>query len=193
MSDAGASRTRLRSVHWRRLDTPGSEHFSLWQTESGWDLTGTVVVTLDDAPVRAEYAVRCGTDWTTEQVDVRTSSASVERSLRLRARGRRWWLNDNEVDALSGSIDVDLGVTPSTNTLPIRRLALKVGDQADLQVSWVRFPDLDVTLSDQRYTRLSENTYRYESGSFSRDIEVDELGLVTSYPGLFVCESAAGP
>jgi hypothetical protein len=91
--------------------------------------------------------------------------------------------------ALDGAVDVDLGVTPSTNTLPIRRLGLEIGEHADLVVAWVRFPDLAVERSDQRYTRLAENTYRYASGSFSRDIEADDLGLVTSYPDLFVTES----
>ena len=39
----------------------------------------------------------------------------------------------------------------------------------------------------QRYTRLAERTYRFESlgGGFVRDIEVDEHGLVVTYPGLF--------
>jgi uncharacterized protein len=48
----------------------------------------------------------------------------------------------------------------------------------------VKFPELTVQALSQRYTRLAENTYRYTSNTgFSADIVVDDLGLVTSYPG----------
>ena len=87
----------------------------------------------------------------------------------------------------TGAIDVDLAMTPFTNTLPIRRLGLAVGAAADIIVVYVTFPDLAVSAGPQRYTRLAERTYRFESlgGGFVRDIEVDEHGLVVTYPGLF--------
>ena len=152
-------------------------------------MSGTVVVTLDDEAVLVRYTVQCDPEWKTEDVDVVAESGSTTHRLRLGAAGGRWRSNEGSVSALDGAVDVDLGVTPSTNTLPIRRLGLDIGEHADLVVAWIRFPDLTLIRSDQRYTRLGEAVYRYESGSFSRDIEVDELGLVTSYPGLFVRES----
>ncbi len=85
-------------------------------------------------------------------------------------------------DDLAGCIDVDLGITPSTNTLPIRRLNLQVGESADVTAAWVRFPELTVEPLAQRYTRLDERRYRYESTTgFSAELEVDELGLVVRY------------
>ncbi|PYO47835.1 MAG: hypothetical protein DMD72_09100, partial [Gemmatimonadetes bacterium] len=79
----------------------------------------------------------------------------------------------------------------STNLLPIRRLALKVGDRAVVQAAWVRFPEFTLELLEQTYTRLDDNTYRYESGNgaFRRDLKVDESGLVLDYPGLWSAES----
>ncbi|HEX2266666.1 MAG TPA: putative glycolipid-binding domain-containing protein [Actinomycetota bacterium] len=189
MSDAGAGRNLIRALHWRRLDTPGSEYFTLSQAADGWKLDGTVAVTIDGRPLLVRYTVRCDPEWKTEDADVVVDSGGIMQRLRLGAAGGRWRSNEGSVTTLDGAVDVDLGVTPSTNTLPIRRLELDIGEHADLVVAWIRFPDLSVLRSDQRYTRLAENTYRYESGSFSRDIEVDELGLVTKYPGLFVNES----
>jgi hypothetical protein len=49
-------------------------------------------------------------------------------------------------------------------------------------------PGLAVATDRQRYTCLEPNRrYRYESldSDFTRDIEVDEDGLVVTYPGLF--------
>jgi hypothetical protein len=189
MTGAGHGRNLIRALHWRRLDTPGSEYFTLSELLNGWEFSGTAAVTIDGEPLLVRYTVQCDPEWKTEDVDVMAESGGTIHRLRLGAAGGRWRSNEGSVGTLEGAVDVDLGVTPSTNTLPIRRLGLDIGEQADLVVAWIRFPDLSVLRSDQRYTRLAENTFRYESGSFSRDIEVDELGLVTSYPGLFVTES----
>ena len=85
---------------------------------------------------------------------------------------------------MRGCHDVDLAVTPATNTLPVRRLELGIGKSEAIVASWVKFPELTVQPLSQRYTRLTKNTYHYESSTgFSADIVVDDLGLVTTYPG----------
>src|SRR5712664_99467 len=38
--------------------------------------------------------------------------------------------------------DIDLAVTPATNTLPIRRLNLEVGQSQEVTAAWLKFPDL---------------------------------------------------
>jgi hypothetical protein len=82
---------------------------------------------------------------------------------------------------LKGCTDIDLGCSPSTNTLPIRRLRLGIGASSTIQAAWVRFPALVVVKAAQTYTRLDEFTYRYESGDFSAELTADEDGLVASY------------
>ena len=92
-----------------------------------------------------------------------------------------------EIPAVAGCLDVDLAFTPATNILPLRRLGLAVGESREMTAAWVRFPDLSVEPLAQRYTRLDERRVRYESrgGAFTADLEVDELGLVVSYPPLW--------
>ncbi len=85
---------------------------------------------------------------------------------------------------LRGCLDVDLSWSPSTNTLPIRRLGLEVGQaSAALTAAWVRFPDLALIPLEQEYRRLSDRRYRYTSrgGAFTAEIDVDEHGLVVNY------------
>lgn len=77
--------------------------------------------------------------------------------------------------------DVDLGISPSTNTLPIRRLRLGVGQEANLRVAWVRFPQLEVDAGVQRYKHIAKNRWRYSSEGFTADLSVDDDGLVVTY------------
>lgn len=181
-------RTLLRALLWKRLDLPGLEHFQLWQTPEGPELEGAVVAGLDGAPVDARYTVVCSPAWETRSVRVEVSGAGEARVLEVTVDDAgRWRIGGRPVSVLDECVDIDLAVTPSTNTLPIRRLVLDVGEAQDVTAAWIRFPDLRVEPLSQRYTRLAEWRYRYESagGSFVRELEVDELGLVVRYPGLW--------
>ena len=53
------------------------------------------------------------------------------------------------------------------------------------------FPSFELEPLAQVYRRVAERTYRYESGggSFTRTLEVNDTGFVTSYPGLWEAEA----
>lgn len=139
---------------------------------------------LDGRPVRASYVVTCDGAWRTRRVAVSVADGLVERSLRLDVDERqRWWRDGVELAELAGLLDVDLGITPATNTLPIRRLGVAVGVGRDVTAVWVSAPALAIERLPQRYTRLDARHHRYESdaGRFVAELEVDELGLIVSY------------
>ena len=171
---------------WRRLDLPALEDFE----DDGRAFRGHVQV--DEAvPWSVEYRVAFDGGWGTLGTEVSVQRAGRSRELRLQREPSGLWLADGcEVEECRGALDVDLGVTPSTNTSAIRRLGLAVGTSAELTAAWVRFPDLVVQPLLQRYTRLGERTYLYESLRdgvvvFHARLEVDGTGLVERYEGLF--------
>ncbi len=93
---------------------------------------------------------------------------------------------------LAGALDVDLGFTPATNTLPIRRLALAVGESAPVRSAWLRFPEFRLEPLEQTYTRESEQTFRYraqiDNEPFVARLDTDVFGRVLSYEGLWEAE-----
>jgi hypothetical protein len=164
----------------------GLEYDSLERVrvEEGGMVRATSVV--DSARGRYSYELTAERDWTFRRLQL--EALAGERTLTIAFDGRGGW----EVDGverldLSDAIDIDLAITPFTNTLPIRRLDLAIDDEADVAVAYVSFPDLEVTVDEQRYTRLDEDLYRFESldSDFTRDITVDLDGFVVDYPGLF--------
>jgi len=182
-----------RMRRWRRLDVPGIEDF----TEDGQTFRGRVAVQ-EATPWSAEYLVTFDESWTTRSAEISVADADDPRRLELRRDASGRWLADGrEVTTCRGAFDVDLGLTPSTNTSAIRRLALDVGQSAELIATWVRFPDLAVQPLRQRYTRLSATEYGYESlrdgvVTFRARLEVDAAGLVERYQGLFERVEAPG-
>lgn len=171
------------AVIWRSLSERGMEHCALTQCPGGWQIAGTVI-RAGDGPLLARYTVTCDTLWRTRAVEIDLEVGAGTRTLRLIAdEERRWWSAGAELVAFRGCDDVDLGITPATNTLPIRRLNLGIGERATVTAAWVQFPTLAMEPLHQRYTRLDTLRYRYESGNgaFETEIAVDDLGLVMRY------------
>jgi hypothetical protein len=86
---------------------------------------------------------------------------------------------------LDGADFFDLGWSPLFNSLPvIRDGLLEASPPRDYSMRWVEVPSLDVKLSEQRYEPLGNGAVRFSSGGFTADIQFDEDGFVTSYPGI---------
>ncbi|GAA1972113.1 putative glycolipid-binding domain-containing protein [Isoptericola halotolerans] len=131
-----------------------------------------------------EYAVELDASWTFAALSLRSSDG---RTLELAHDDGQWRADGSARPDLAGAVDIDLAFSPFTNTLPIRRLDLAVGESAAIVTAYVDPESFTVTIDPQRYTRLAAERYLYESrdSDFRREIAVDDDGLVVDYPGLF--------
>jgi uncharacterized protein len=180
---------------WSPLQWPGMEHAVLSSGSSrGPRLSGLALLVLGERPFRVAYRLACDAAWRARRLTVTVSGpgAAAAGRLDLLADGAGNWtdaLRRRPVPELDGCVDLDLSVTPLTNTLPIRRLGLIPGMTRDLTVAYVKIPDLTVSAAAQRYTCISDDNgqarYRYESGRFQASLQVDEHGLVLDYPGIW--------
>lgn len=183
----------VASILWRRLDVPGHDACRLERNASAWQLDGAALFRLEDGRIgQLHYRVRCDLLWHTQWGTVRgwLGDSAVDLSIARDARGH-WKLNDEPVPDLSHCIDLDLGFTPATNLLQLRRLGLSKGEGADAPAAWV---DIDGggVLSElmQRYERRSDNEYAYEAKRFdyAATLSVTPDCFVSDYPRLWVAE-----
>jgi uncharacterized protein len=176
-----------RVVFWQRTDAAGAELFRLAQGPDGARFSGTILAVPEGAPLHVEYVIECGPSFETRAVSVALEGEAGRRTLALQVEKAGAWRRDGHVvPALAGCIDVDLGLSPSTNTLPIRRLGLlelAPGTAREVTAAWIG-PGLELEALPQRYTRLDGRRFRYEglASGFTAEIEVDEDGLVVEYP-----------
>jgi uncharacterized protein len=186
-----------RTVMWRLHNEPGTEIVEVTGTPGdGWRCRGHVHLLDDDHPIRLSYLVLCDDDWTTRYADVELYRGPGEtRFVQLLHDPDLGWqrreapsrdeapvLDFEPLTGLEDVLDVDLEFSPITNTIPIRRLAPRIGATIDLTAAWLRFPALSVEPLRQSYTRLAQRRYRYQSVTgYSADVEVDDLGLVVTY------------
>lgn len=139
-------------------------------------------------PWSMRFTIRLGADFRTRSIDVESITAAGCARLVLEGDGDgRWTADGSPAPAIDGCLDVDLGSTPFTNTLPIRRLGLRVGEAREVRVAWIGAPGLELRAVALRYTRLppqgGADAYQYESlaSGFSTTMTVDDEGLVIDY------------
>jgi uncharacterized protein len=182
-------------VSWRRSDEiRADEHCTFSVRDAGLSLVGTVMGADEGVPIRIEYRVLADAAGATTAAHVRDLRGFAQRTLTLARDGKGNWTVDGVPDpALKGCLDVDLGCSPSTNTLPIRRLHLGVGGSKTISAAWVQFPSLRVVRAEQTYSRVDEFTYRYVSGTFEAELVADDDGVVAQYASWERTGVAAGP
>jgi hypothetical protein len=168
------------------------ERFVASRTENGARLSGLILQAHQDVPYVARYSIEVDEAWRTRVVEVDVESEGEHR-IALATDGAGHWSRDGDrLAALDGCLDVDLEWSPSTNTLPIRRLGLALGESKAVTVAWVRFPSLELQRLDQSYERVEQRRYRYRSGRFTADLAVDEDGIVLQYGVNWKAVAASG-
>lgn len=170
----------MPEIVWTGLEEPSRESCRIGSGEHGV----TVVSDINGGAGACSYALQLTEDWEFIELVVRACG----RELEVRLTDRGWEVDGAARPDLKAAREVDISVSPLSNTLPIRRLGLAVGESADITTAYILVPELEVTTDPQRYTRTGENEYLYESrdSDFHRSIIVDADGLVIEYPGLFI-------
>ncbi len=176
---------------WRRLEDPGHDACRLLSSGDGWRLEGTAVFRAAAGACCLRYQVLADSRFRTRRATVTGHLGRRAVDLRIGAPGRagsgRWRLNGEPVPGVDGCLDLDLGFTPATNLLPIRRLALRVGEAAEAPAAYLSFPALRLRPLPQRYRRTGRHAYAYEAPTFgyAGTLSVTRHGAVRDYPGLF--------
>ncbi|MFQ5407262.1 MAG: putative glycolipid-binding domain-containing protein, partial [Anaerolineales bacterium] len=116
-------------VMWRNLSAPGAEYCMLQRPSGSWELTGTIITLAGGEPVTVAYTVSVNNLWQTQAVLVilTKGNLSMSKVWMVEAEQQRWYVAGDEVRKLRGCTDADLGMTPATNTIPVRRLQLELG------------------------------------------------------------------
>lgn len=167
-------------IVWRGMMDPITERCRISEDADAVRISSEIEA---DAFGTCTYTLTTSPAW-----EFRTLSLSLSGTdLAVERRDGIWYVDGIERPELAAAEDLDLTVSPLTNSLPIRRLKLRPGQQAEIVTAYVSVPDLSVAPDPQRYTRLSLDRYRYESLSteFHRVLTVDMKGFVREYPGIF--------
>lgn len=167
------------TARWAGWDSDDIEVTELrWENE-GWTISGEV------SRERVQYVLRLTATWQVRQFLLFRDLQDPDLWLYTDGTARWGEMNGARRLELDGCYDIDLPCTPLTNSLPIRRLELHVGDRAELAVLSVDVETLGVRPVTHRYLRLDTHRWAFAEGDESVEFEVDSYGLVIDQPGRF--------
>jgi uncharacterized protein len=171
----------------------GREYFSLENclvatSREGTSVSSAIVGRYNDKIYKIDYHIVTNLDWETTSVDINILCNGRDWRIQFESDGNgEWKSNGKKQERFAGCIDVDIPLTPFTNTLPIRRLGLTPGQSQEISVIYLDLLEHDIYPVQQKYTHVSQTLYHYENipNDFEADIQVDDHGLVVDYPLLF--------
>jgi len=173
----------------------GREYYSLENclvntTDIGSEIESTIIGRYDEQIYKVEYKIITNEYWETSRVDIQWRHTNQREQVVFFESDTKgnWTMNGQPAHKFKGCIDVDIPLTPFTNTLPINRLKLKQDQEHQIQVIYLDLLAQQIMPVRQKYIRLSDKEYHYENvpNDFEAKIEVDESGFVVDYPSLFV-------
>ena len=174
---------------WSGREYQSLENCLVTSGDSGYEVRSTIIGAYQGAIYKVEYTIRTNQDWVTLFCEIDSQHSDRIEHILLESDGKGNWLMDGkEVKQFRGCIDVDIPLTPFTNTLPINRLILEHGVEEQIAVIYIDVLGGQIRPVSQKYLRRADKIYHYENvpNDFEADIEVDEMGFVVHYPALFV-------
>jgi len=179
------------SAAWRHTGArEGFEAVFLRTGRGGYRIDGHTAAVEDDRVWAVRYVIDLDEHWRTRSARAWGQSPGVQAEVRLTVDGGRWHVNGSVVPHLDGCVDVDLESSVCTNTIPVHRLGLRVGQSSQVPAVYVRALDLGVERLDQEYARVDggrrRHAYDYRSPMFDFECRLvyDDAGLPVEYPGL---------
>ena len=183
--------TRSRTICWRPIWNEAQRGVGLEHLLLSEHVADSVVLAIDEqqSAFRLNYHLQWDDAWRLREATLAVATGSWRRSLLLRTDGEgHWWSAERALGDLDGCLDIDIWPTPFTNTFPIRRQPLAVGERREFVMAWVSAPALTVRPMRQGYTRLADRRYLYESlegSGFRAELDVDADGVVLDYESVF--------
>ncbi|HTP00965.1 MAG TPA: putative glycolipid-binding domain-containing protein [Anaerolineales bacterium] len=181
-------------VLWRQQVGIGAEHLLL-NIDGAIHADSLSVGEIEGTAYHIHYEIDCDANWNVQ--GVRVEDLLTHQLISLVRRHDGAWSDEEGggLPELDGCTDVDIMFMPFTNTLPIRRLDLALGEEQEIAVVYIGLPRFSISRMDQRYTCLVRDEdggrYRYESvkSGFTAELSVDTDGLVVDYPNIFTMDA----
>jgi hypothetical protein len=168
-------------ARWQTWDGVHDEHLRLrWENEA-WTAMGEV------GRQRVHYVLRIAPTWEVRQFLLFRDLDEPDLWLYTDGTGRWGEMNGAHRTELDGCTDIELGCTPFTGTVPIRRSQLAAGEAIEVAVIDIDVDTLAVQPRRLRYERTGLRRWLITEPDGDRrdEVEIDDYGLVTDSPGRF--------
>jgi len=181
-------KTMQTHIGWKGLLYHSVEDCHITSNNNGTGVNGVIKGFGEGKNFAVDYFIQLNQRWETLSFEIKSRIGEKNFDLRAESNGEgKWTIESNEEPGYDHCFDIDISLTPFTNTLPIKRLMPAINEKHRITVLYIDVLKQETRRIDQLYTKLSDTTYKYENtiNDFSAILTVDDAGLVVHYPGIF--------
>ncbi|SFJ24749.1 hypothetical protein SAMN04487936_101437 [Halobacillus dabanensis] len=179
-------------VIWDHIESAGAEYLTLKKFARHMEVRGTVLLVDQGTPHQLTYDLKVGLDWKTKKVKIFRDGDTEPFVVQVENQDK-WWVNGRYDENLDGATNVDLTITPFSNSLPINRVSWNIGERRTFKMVYIDVLRKEVMPLLQVYTYLGDTNghriFQYRCREYENALVIDKQGWVVEYPGVFNRES----
>jgi len=158
-----------RTIMWKGIYYQSLEYCEIITNDNEVQVTSVILGIHENKEYRVDYSIKTNANWELIACHITSRVSGV-------------------IDIRAFQSEIDISVSPFTNSLPINRLKLQIDQTREIKVVYIDVLNQAVKNVMQRYTRISDFQYHFENvpNDFEATITVDPQGIIRDYPGLFV-------
>ncbi|MGH7204143.1 MAG: putative glycolipid-binding domain-containing protein [Candidatus Levyibacteriota bacterium] len=176
-----------KTIIWEALAWKGREQCRIEFIDNHYHVNSVLKGKIGSQPFDLTYQLKISPIW--QVVSVQIDSLSDNRRLVEFHKDAKGIWSDSQshpLNEFSQCIDIDISLSPFTNTLPIRRLTFEPNQKQAISVIYIDLPTGSLKPLKQWYTKLENRRYKYEDeNGYMYILTVDENDFVIDYPTVF--------
>lgn len=175
------------NILWSGIEYYSLENCIINSNKNGTIVNSTILGLYNEKIYRVDYIIKLDQLWQTYYCLVKFQSDNEIKNFELTNDRNKWLLNGKYRPEFDSCIDVDIPLTPFTNSLPINRLKLSQNQEKEIDIIYIDLLADNIKHVKQKYWKISSEYYKYGNipNDFEAEIKVDDAGFVIDYPKLF--------
>lgn len=176
-----------RSLIWKGLYYDSIESCIVDVSEKEIVIKSTIIGSHNSIRVTADYQIKTTPYWIVKSFEINYSFNKINRKISGVRSNAEWIIDGQAHNEFKNCVDIDITLTPFTNSLPINRLNLSIDQSKQIDVVYINILEDKLYPVKQQYAKKSLTQYNFQNvpNDFEADITVDKEGFVAHYPELF--------
>jgi len=183
----------MQDIFWVYLENIGFEHLKVITKKDLVVFDGIIIRRMEDNKTyRVAYMITCDIIFQFRKIEL-TLEGESKKELSLNLDKTGLWYDEKGMwhQELDGCHEPDINFTPLTNTLPINRLNLEIGETKQIKTAYIALPQMTISPVIQSYECLAKDEngaiylYKNLTSNYEAELSVNAGSFVKEYPGLF--------
>jgi len=178
---------KTENITWKGIENNTIENCQVRWVNESIIVDSSIRGDVKNMDVAIDYTLRLNDKWVIKSFDLKSNINNSRWEIGLESDGEGRWGVYDEFMLFEPCIDIDISLSPFTNSLPINRVEFNLHQPVQLTILYIDVLEQKMFEDKQVYTKQGATKFVFENDDrrFKAMLDVDRNGFVVHYPGLF--------